>query len=515
MNSLWKKDLCAENGVYANIFENIAIEPLPCINELRKDNAISTQHRLNGNQMFSKSDWIYAMESYNACLRFAEIDSENVCFAYANRASCFLNMKMFDKCLVDIELAKRANYPKDLLWKLEKRKIDCMEKMKHEQQEQSLDRTLSYRADVHFPCMANVLKIQRNDEFGRHVIAKCDLPAGKTVLVEKSFLSATIKSPITACLGCQQNRMNFIACRNCTITMFCTESCEEEQCDLHKYDCNVKYHEDQETNAEWQTIAKSIFFALNTCDSVDDLMSFVEECETVKGNWLPKSVVDSKSKYRLFLTLTGKCLNESYETHLITKAKSVYTALMRRPMIVDSFDTERKQRFLQHLVTKHALNINLNGIYANQNHIQRVFTIGLVQSLFNHSCAPNVLNFSVGDQQVCITMRPIKQGNQLFISYILAEIPTVLRRMHLLNHFGFVCECEKCAATCDANVVRLKSDPCFQFLWRNPKPNLMVDHTRRSFKKKCIECLNKHGHLWSHELQFVLDLYIKSEMFEH
>lgn len=107
------------------------------------------------------------------------------------------------------------------------------------------------------------------------------------------------------------------------------------------------------------------------------------------------------------------------------------------------------------------------------------------------------------------------QGNQLFISYILAEIPTVLRRMHLLNHFGFVCECENCAATCDANVVRLKSDPCFQFLWRNPKPNLMVDHTRRSFKKKCIECLNKHGHLWSHELQFVLDLYIKTEMCEH
>lgn len=39
--------------------------------------------------------------------------------------------------------------------------------------------------------MANVLKIQRNNEFGRHVVSKCDIPAGETVLIEDNFISLT------------------------------------------------------------------------------------------------------------------------------------------------------------------------------------------------------------------------------------------------------------------------------------------------------------------------------------
>lgn len=42
-------------------------------------------------------------------LRFATKESENVCFYFANRSACFLRMEKSDKCMADIELAKKMN----------------------------------------------------------------------------------------------------------------------------------------------------------------------------------------------------------------------------------------------------------------------------------------------------------------------------------------------------------------------------------------------------------------------
>lgn len=46
------------------------------------------------------------MEWYNKSMCFAKVRTEQMGLAYANRSSSFLNLKMYRKCLIDIEYAK-------------------------------------------------------------------------------------------------------------------------------------------------------------------------------------------------------------------------------------------------------------------------------------------------------------------------------------------------------------------------------------------------------------------------
>lgn len=91
-----------------------------------KSDKRSTQFRLQGNAKVKETLWHEAMKFYNNSLCTAEIASENVSLAYANRSLCFLKLSMYDKCLVDIELAINANYPKQLWSKLEERRAFCL-----------------------------------------------------------------------------------------------------------------------------------------------------------------------------------------------------------------------------------------------------------------------------------------------------------------------------------------------------------------------------------------------------
>jgi hypothetical protein len=115
-------------------------------------------------------------------------------------------------------------------------------------------------------------------------------------------------------------------------------------------------------------------------------------------------------------------------------------------------------------------------------------------SMFNHSCAPNVvLHFveshaapaassssspslssssssssSVSDEfgsllAVAYVIEEVKKGDQLFISYMVADTSVVTRRKHFQAMWGFVCRCDRCAgrlpdrhalAVADAEMVR-------------------------------------------------------------
>lgn len=517
MDNLWKKESSAKNASYIDIFADIDAIPVLSGHGLSKNDSISTRVREKGDQHFAETTksncWMDAMERYNESLRFAEIGSKSVSLAFANRAACFLHLKMFDKCLIDIEMAKQENYPKELLPNLEKLKSDCLKMMKQQKKVHLLERKLCYEANANFPCLADVVEIKRNDEFGRHAIAKCDIPAGKTILVEKSFLSTTLSGPLINCTTCQRTRMNFIACDHCTIALFCDDQCKEAS--LHKYDCNFVYYRDRANNSQLQIVAHSIFFGMEAFKDVDEMIRFVEETEQIKSEWTPDSIVDAKSKYRLFLTLAA-FPDDNEKMVMVKKAKSLYGILITMPTVNRAFNTIQKRQFLKHLVTKHVLIKCQNAINATQNQCQRITTLGLIFPLFNHACSPNVLNFSIGDQQVCITLRPVKKGGQLFVSYITADATTRQRQTHLMKQFGFLCKCEKCKPKFAAsNVENLLTDSLYLFLQRNRNVDLLNDIIRANIKKNCVDLLNKHGQIWNPELEFVVKMYTKSELSEH
>lgn len=147
MDLLWKKQSNDANALYVDIFKNINTEYpyLPTISEYEADflkdqrksidspsNAneknieLSTEYLVKGEEKFQVKKWTEAMHLYNQSLCFAPIDSENVYLAYANRSTCFLNLKMYEKCLVDIDLAIKSNYPQKLMPGSEQRRADCL-----------------------------------------------------------------------------------------------------------------------------------------------------------------------------------------------------------------------------------------------------------------------------------------------------------------------------------------------------------------------------------------------------
>lgn len=77
-------------------------------------------------------------------LCFAENDTENVALAYGNRSACNFGLKMYGKCLTDIELAINANYPDRLKSKLEKRKAECLKLVHLDIPVEKFDVKLSY-----------------------------------------------------------------------------------------------------------------------------------------------------------------------------------------------------------------------------------------------------------------------------------------------------------------------------------------------------------------------------------
>lgn len=120
----------------------------------------------------------------------------------------------------------------------------------------------------------------------------------------------------------------------------------------------------------------------------------------------------------------------------------------------------------------------------------------IIQSYFNYACAPNLLYFPHNGHSVCFTIRPIKKGDQLFVSYFgdFNEQAEVCHNL-LWTHFGFDCNCERCVPNCDDEslVNAIMSDQQVAFLydafeqkWKSPENVKVLINT-------CVKLLQKFG----------------------
>lgn len=462
-----------------------------------KNSRTSEFLRFIGKELFASKDWLNAMEYYSATLCFAELGSNNVSFAYSNRASCFLNMKRYDECLRDIELAVQANYPN--LPKLMQRKARCQGLMQGTSKEEKCSVKLSFDPSENFPCLANVLEIRRNEEFGRHVIANCDIHVGKTVLIEEAYCSLGQAPDRFQCYTCTTEEANFIACPKCTDVMFCNEDCRKQNA-VHEKFCGASTNR---MPSDIRFIAESLLLGIMEFSSAKEMMSFVEETLTNRITQVPNAINDSRSKYKQFLSLAP-----AKNRHDIEEIYKVFTGLWDVPSIKKMFNTKHSKRFLMHLVAEH------RSILANNSFGRRVpnglvsMKLGLVISLFNHKCAPNIRNKGSDDNvnvSVFTTSRPIKKGEQLFLNYIGEALPTEMRRLYLSAGYDFFCKCDKCEPRWKpSDRAKMKSDPNFKFLASLSKQQYVSPNVQ----DKCAEFLKRFGRLpWSEELDLVLNIY--------
>lgn len=423
---LWEKESNNADALYVNIFKNTRIpaEDMKFI-ELsyqatqkvdKKNNAKSQEHRKIGNELFAKNKFAVAIEEYNRALQFAENGTHYLGLAYANRSTCFLHMKMYNECLVDIELAKNANYPTASMDKLEKRKSACEAAIANEQPTATSKWDTSFVPNEKFPCMANMLQIERNNEYGRYITTNSDIDVGKTIFNEEGYITMAHTGKYFRCDICLKLMTNFVPCKNCTTGLFCHGACVNNE--IHKYECNMSVSSVEGMKEIQMQIARSILIAFQAFSNSEELMDFVEDVMASDATEIPeREPTDPKMKYRMFL----KCSNRhNFDSEIVMlRVYSVYQSLMKQRDICAKFNTEKHQRFLMHLVKHHA-NILITSSAASIEVSGAIFTTeihALIASFFNHSCAPNVVTICVDNRIIGITIRPIKAGDQLFISY--------------------------------------------------------------------------------------------------
>ncbi|XP_055304028.1 SET domain-containing protein 3-like [Sitodiplosis mosellana] len=403
---------------------------------------------------------------------------------------------LYEEVLVDIEQAKNANLPDRLIPKLEKRRNDSLKLMSTVERMKLIEPTLDYEADKNFPCMVNVVEIKYNAEFGRNLVAKCDIPVGKTVVLERDI--PQIRDDLLTCNTCLRLYTNCFACPNCADATFCSLNCLNRN-RIHKSECGTFFpHLDLEMRFQ----IKMLLMAIDSFPDVDSLMQFVEHALLKDPETLPTSLDDPNSKYYFFFKLATSA------PYIFgpSEAYKVYKAAMNLPKVSGLFDSDRKKRFLMHLVMHHTLISN-----ANSFGVENGTFVANVTSLLNHSCAPNIIGYLFSSYSLNVTGRPIEKGEQLFIKYSgIDGLSTTMRKSSLKSRWGFDCKCERCEPT-RAPIDRklITADPCYKYVAKNQHIDILYNQTESAIiKKKCVAFLNKYGRSpWSSEIEFVFKVY--------
>lgn len=487
MMSLWEKESNNnDKSLYTDLFptiDNDYISDLSSVlqsNKTAKNNEVSVLCLSEGHKEFRRGNWHEAMELYNKSIRFAEIGSSNVAAAHKNRSKCFAKLK----------------------------KVESTKQIKKMEYEINLKPKLSYADDARYPGMANVLQIKTNEQFGRHLVAKQDINVGETILFEKfTFFSNKPDHCVIHCMNCFKKKQHFIACPKCTVGTFCDEKCMNHD-KIHKMLCNGGIHA---LESQLQTQVNSILTAINWFAQSDDLINMVETVLKENPDIIPTSCSSEHTKYHFYLKLNRS--TSSLNNDKLLNVRKVYNCIMMIPEVHNSFNSIVKQRFLMHLCAHHYLVNVSNGFGGESNH-----WIALLSSLMNHSCAPNVFWSDYEDKSLCITIRPIKKGEQLFINYIGdKERSRQERKCELLRIWKFQCKCIRCEPQVPKHkIYELLSDPFFKMIIRD-RHSIHKDGHRSILKKNCINCLKKYGDgdaPWSSELGLIISVFIDILLFE-
>lgn len=540
---LWEKELNEKGGLYVNFFEMIDRGTLE--NQHKKDcdtlkrevdettyvkcknDKSSLSYRQDGNSWFAKKQLDVAMRNYNVSLCAAENDSNHIALSFANRAKCYLHLKRYENCLVDIELAKKANYPN--ISKLEQTKANCLKMMKEEEgPPKDYEEKLSYPPNAQLPGLAKVLQLEVNPEHGRHVKSTADIDVGKTILLERMYFGAAFVTRFEVCAVCLKCNNNLIPCTKCTFSMLCYDSSECKN--AHDSECGILEHPvfaEATDVGVLLPIIRSIWMASDLFPNTNDLMEFVEAAVTSDKYEIP-SFADEKSKYRAFLKISTQ-----YDHLYVNSFYQVYKKLMSQPIIASRFKDDKHQRFLMHLIRHHSRIVLSKMLVDKVAFIIEAtgairlrasnFSVSITKTYFNHSCYPNIILYPDNGSVIGKVIRPIKEGEQLFVSYHPCTKALTEKRQSLIQETqNFLCQCERCCdRLSDTRSIReLASDPLYQSIERDfasKQPvimNFYEESDRKVWEERACALLKKYGRYpyCCKEIELMMDIYVRSLM---
>lgn len=521
---LWQKESSERNALYVDLFAPLDKAVLEmCFMRRKSDNKKprfeksmknSLAQRDEGNKLFANGEFKKAIELYNESLCLAPPGSEFAGLSYANRSICFLKLEMFDECLVDIKLAKQSSYPEHLMFKLDGREAKCLEGIESGQQKTyDIGLELSYDPDETFPCLANVLNVEKDGKGDFTVTAKEDIGAGKTISVEKAFTTYSIVGNSLKCNICLKRNTNLVPCNGCTSAMFCNDKCKNNM--LYEGECGLVFSGIDDLDLVVLKEVRIILMVVDMFASADELMDFVEQTIKHEPMNVPSSLSDAKFRYRNFLNLPFSQAGLNSE-HLFF----MYKLALEIPKVKSYFDQLKHRRFLMHLIGLHSqITEDNNCKWANRafdwfGQAKWIIThgiIGIRKRFFGISCAPNVMHCDHGDQSVFITIRPVKKGEQL-LTYLADHLllkSKAERQAAFRDRFKSDCKCSRCHGLCATAAQQLAITSDSDYGNVSSRQHGADGTDVQAMNEKYTTFLNKYGHIpWCDAIGKVVHAYV-------
>ena len=178
----------------------------------------------------------------------------------------------------------------------------------------------------------------------------------------------------------------------------------------------------------------------------------------------------STYKHHLLSVINSCAMSKNSELVITEKMKAIFD----RPPFDSLWDSKEERENLIDCFHKQLRIHNTNqlemGEHTFENLPDQKFwyskTIGSglcpFSSLFNHSCDSNVKRFTVDNKIAFVVGRPIKAGEQLFISYGYSSYRMSRdERRKQLQRFSFNCDCQACVKNFPQIVQLVKIDKRF------------------------------------------------------
>ncbi|XP_037825003.1 SET and MYND domain-containing protein 4 [Lucilia sericata] len=429
-----------------------------------KCNKRSSEYRMLGNEQFSLKNKKYfqALELYNKSICFSEPGSENLSIGYANRSAVLFEWKRYRECLLNIELARKANYPSRLMHKLDKREKDCHKLLASQPPDiQPYEFQMEFEAHPQVPHIAECLELRETAEEGRFICAKRDLVVGDLVATDEPFCS-TLLPPMRfiRCATCKEEKyLTLIPCESCCSVMFCSEECRETAVNtFHKYECPVIDLLHTMFNKIHGIALRVCLSALELFPTIEELMAFCDEPDNQNRSAFDLDYTNftPREHYR---AIHGLVTNQHLRSVSDLFQRSVVCAVLKHFMInytplKDFLGGEEGQNFFTELLFRHLQTSpsNMHGIdlveQINETKDDTTHSSGAFAflSLLNHSCAPNTVRIYKGCKAYLFVLRPIPAGGMLHDNYgqHYAISPKAKRIDILSMQYRFTCKCEAC-----------------------------------------------------------------------
>lgn len=506
-----------ENSARVRYLQNILKEQEVLVDgklRMAKSDAIAESYRTRGNQFYGNKQFLEALECYNQSLCFAESGSKFFGLAYANRSAVYSELKLYENCLRNVELAKQNRYPTESLHKLQKREDLCMVMINNKDNLTPSNvpigaeyLKLNHKANEKLPFIADCLEMKTSKVFGRYITTRSPLRPGDIVCSEDPFTKVLLPScRYKYCANClSDNFLDLIACSDCTSTMFCSQDCAQVGNEkFHKYECPIVDKLNSMGTKILRIAIRTFFEAMDVCSgNLEELKILIEENRDSSITVFDYEFPIERSS--ILKAIDALATNESERNQADLFQRSGIVAIicdmfLKHTSLGDVLVTRGDEDFFYCFVFKQtqiaASNYHglFNGVTKKSEFESNNDQCGSASfpfcSLINHSCSPNLVRITSGCKNYVMINRPIETGEQLFDNYGFHHCLENFeeRQVSLQNQYMFKCCCEGCIKKFPLYHDLRTIDRRFnQFIGNdvNKLSQLNIEHAKKKFQSYC------------------------------